>query len=410
MRTPSKTSFARRSIGIYARLLGDAQGSLRKFASLAFVGGVSVVALVSAPHAAPDSWIQKLGSASGNEAAPHAGLPSAIAESAQYLPANAGPVVPDKDLSSAEPFHYNGKAIDRSRAVECLAAAAWYEAGDDPVGQRAVIQTVINRVNHPSFPNSVCAVVFEGSQLPTGCQFTFTCDGSLKRRQPSFAAWKRASLLSEQALNGAVDDSVGTATHYHASYVAPWWSRKLERLASVGPHIFYRWAGDRGAYRQQGHLSAERDYKTLVAESLERSNRAELVATHPEDRLSNGVRPAMPGTVAEPATVPSGRAIFMPVKEGEASGRWALAAMKSCKGRTDCQVLGYDEGEDIRRNQARAAPERDRPVFLFIRDAASAMTVALWDCQRIKRPNESECLPIDKRALTKLMRDRPRLD
>ena len=68
---------------------------------------------------------------------------------------------------------------DRLRALECLTAAVYYEAGSEPVeGQRAVAQVVLNRVRHPAYPNSVCGVVFEGAERTTGCQFTFTCADS----------------------------------------------------------------------------------------------------------------------------------------------------------------------------------------------------------------------------------------
>jgi hypothetical protein len=89
------------------------------------------------------------------------------------------------------PLQFLGPTGDRDRAIDCLAVAAWYEAGNDFDGQRSVIQVVLNRVAHPGFPKSVCGVVFQGSQRATGCQFTFTCDGSMARRHPSPAAMAR---------------------------------------------------------------------------------------------------------------------------------------------------------------------------------------------------------------------------
>jgi spore germination cell wall hydrolase CwlJ-like protein len=131
----------------------------------------------------------------------------------------------------------------RSRALECLTSAIYYEAGQESAnGQRAVAQVVLNRVRHPAFPASVCGVVYEGSTRPTGCQFTFTCDGSLFR-QPSTEAWNRARAVAAAALNGYVYKPVGTATHYHANYVVPYWASTLTKNAVVGAHIFYRWAG-----------------------------------------------------------------------------------------------------------------------------------------------------------------------
>ena len=135
---------------------------------------------------------------------------------------------------------------DRMRSVECLTAAVYYEAGSEPPdGQRAVAQVVLNRVRHPAYPNSVCAVVFEGSERATGCQFTFTCDGAM-RRVPSAAGWARARKVAEAALGGKVYAPVGYATHYHTNWVVPYWSGSLVKVANVGTHIFYRWSGGWG--------------------------------------------------------------------------------------------------------------------------------------------------------------------
>ena len=137
-------------------------------------------------------------------------------------------------------------AVSRTRALECLTSAVYYEAGQESTeGQRAVAQVVLNRVRHPAFPASVCGVVYEGSTRPTGCQFTFTCDGSLIR-SPDAAGWNRARKIAEAALAGSVYKPVGTATHYHADYVMPYWAPTLAKNAIVGAHIFYRWAGGWG--------------------------------------------------------------------------------------------------------------------------------------------------------------------
>lgn len=148
---------------------------------------------------------------------------------------------------AAKPFSLEkANTAARSRALECLTSAVYYEAGQESAdGQRAVAQVVLNRVRHPAFPASVCGVVYEGSTRPTGCQFTFTCDGSLLR-QPDASGWQRARQVAEAALAGFVYKPVGTATHYHADYVVPYWAPTLSKNAIVGSHIFYRWAGGWG--------------------------------------------------------------------------------------------------------------------------------------------------------------------
>ena len=135
---------------------------------------------------------------------------------------------------------------DRARALGCLTMAVYYEAASESdEGEAAVAQVVLNRVRHPLFPKTVCGVVFQGSDLPTGCQFTFTCDGSLARR-PSAAGWKRASDIAQKALDGYVMKAVGEATHYHTMWVVPYWQPTLVKLTQIGAHIFYRWSGEAG--------------------------------------------------------------------------------------------------------------------------------------------------------------------
>lgn len=135
---------------------------------------------------------------------------------------------------------------DEARALDCLTAAVYYEAAvEGPDGQRAVAQVVLNRLRHPAYPSTVCGVVFQGSERSTGCQFTFTCDGSLARA-PVPALWERARAIAWAALSGQVFAPVGWSTHYHTDWVVPYWASSLAKAAKVGTHIFYRWTGGWG--------------------------------------------------------------------------------------------------------------------------------------------------------------------
>jgi spore germination cell wall hydrolase CwlJ-like protein len=148
---------------------------------------------------------------------------------------------------AARPFKLKtGGMLDEARAIDCMTAAIYYEAAWESLdGQRAVAQVVLNRMRHPAFPKTVCGVVFQGSNRTTGCQFSFTCDGSMNR-VPQEAAWLRARGVASTALNGFVMKKVGTATHYHANYVAAYWSPSLVKVGTIGAHIFYRWTGGSG--------------------------------------------------------------------------------------------------------------------------------------------------------------------
>ena len=192
----------------------------------------------------------------------------------------------------------------RARALECLTSAVYYEAANEPTdGQRAVAQVVLNRVRHPAFPSTVCGVVYQGSTRATGCQFTFTCDGSL-RRQPMAAKWSRARQVAEAALNGSVFAPAGLATHYHANYVVPYWASSLAKNAVIGAHLFYRWAGSWGrppAFTQR-YARQEPSSEALKATALAayESRPARIEAAEVAAEVAE-----IPG--AEPLKAPSGR-------------------------------------------------------------------------------------------------------
>lgn len=167
---------------------------------------------------------------------------------------NAATPVVSGYLRVAQPFVFKPTtAEDRRRALRCLTQGIYYEAALEPThGQEAVAQVILNRVRDLNYANSICGVVYEGAERTTGCQFSFTCDGALSR-PPVEWAWNRARLVAERALAGHVAASVGTATHYHADYVHPWWAPSLNKLTQIGAHIFYRWKGVYGeptAFRQ----------------------------------------------------------------------------------------------------------------------------------------------------------------
>lgn len=160
---------------------------------------------------------------------------------------NAANPISTSPNPAARPFHLATEGLlDEARAADCLTAAVYYEAAYESLdGQRAVAQVVLNRLRHPAYPKTICGVVFQGSERTTGCQFTFTCDGSLSRT-PNAEVWERARKVALAALNGYVMKKVGNATHYHAVYVAPYWSPNLVKVAGIGAHVFYRWTGGWG--------------------------------------------------------------------------------------------------------------------------------------------------------------------
>lgn len=165
------------------------------------------------------------------------------------LASDAGRAQPGTDGAdgpAARPIALAGSPIDKARALQCMTMAIYYEAAtESDAGQRAVAQVVLNRVAHPAYPNTVCGVVFQGSERSTGCQFSFTCDGSLARA-PARKFWDRAQRVAMAALAGAVYRPVGLATHYHTVQIHPYWADSLNNITTIGAHTFYRWRGAAG--------------------------------------------------------------------------------------------------------------------------------------------------------------------
>ena len=308
------------------------------------------------------------------------------------------------ELATARGFRFVGDPTAHSRALDCLAAASWYEAGDDLVGERAVAQVVLNRARHPAFPASICGVVFQGSERSTGCQFTFTCDGALAKL-PSHAAWVRARKVADAALNGFVDRSVGTATHYHADYVVPYWRSSLAKIAQVGVHLFYRWPGYWGSPAVLGRRAAI-DEPVIPALGL-------LSPAH----LVVGVTPAPVGlTPAATAIAPVRPPIsldgvrekslrgavvrgqsgsdqyFIQVDPAAFPGNYATAAVAICKGKPNCVVLAWRDPAKMASALPLSAEQRQALTFAFVHDEAHGDR-SLWNCAQTQRPNKAQCLP-----------------
>jgi spore germination cell wall hydrolase CwlJ-like protein len=243
----------------------------RESVAAGILGAIGLLVLAGNSSASP--LLPRFATQAEPAAAPYKPLPTEIRNLAPQtaLVVNAQIPLANGPNPAAEPFTLGKAPADtRTRALECLTSAIYYEAAQEPTdGQRAVAQVVLNRVRHPAFPNSVCGVVYEGSTRATGCQFTFTCDGSMAYR-PVPALWNRARQVAEAALKGFVFAPVGYATHYHANYVVPYWASSLVKADVRGAHIFYRWQGGWGrpAAFTDRWTALEGDPKTLRLAAL----------------------------------------------------------------------------------------------------------------------------------------------
>jgi spore germination cell wall hydrolase CwlJ-like protein len=136
------------------------------------------------------------------------------------------------------------KAAFSESEQHCLTAGIYFEARGEPVkGQAAVSQVILNRVRNPSYPNSICGVVYQNKEWRNRCQFSFACDRITdKVNDPK--RWEIASYVARETTEGRIWlKEVGSSTHYHATYVQPKWASAMKKVGRIGLHIFYRTFG-----------------------------------------------------------------------------------------------------------------------------------------------------------------------
>ena len=116
-------------------------------------------------------------------------------------------------------------------AFLCMVLAVYFEARSEPEsGQRAVATVIINRTHHSAWPNDACAVVKQPAA------FSFYWDGKPETITDK-AAWETAQRAVREAWENPWENM--GATHYHATYVAPGWAKRMRRIDQIGNHIFY---------------------------------------------------------------------------------------------------------------------------------------------------------------------------
>lgn len=149
-----------------------------------------------------------------------------------------------KDVTAARRFDPNYLAsLPTARGDKhfaCLAEALYFEArGETLEGQFGVAEVILNRVDSARYPDTVCAVVNQGTGKRYACQFTYTCDGRAENiTEP--AAYDRVAKVARIALDGAPRDLTDGALYYHTKAVRPRWSRTFHRTTTIGVHHFYR--------------------------------------------------------------------------------------------------------------------------------------------------------------------------
>jgi len=362
-------------------------------------GALNAILVLGVVCAAAMLWVLFGQSGSGHVAAPPASqlplqtlpaiepveLQSIAPDEARAI--NAAVPFSTRPNPPARPFHLVGSPEDKARAVDCLAAAAWYEAGNDFVGEEAVAQVVLNRVRHPAFPKTICEVVFQGSTRSTGCQFTFTCDGALARK-PSADAWERARAIATRAVEGQVFNPVGYSTHYHTDWVVPNWSSSLEKVVAVHTHLFFRWVGpwgtpaafDRHALEVEPIIPALATISTAHAAA---DPLATVVAVEPPPVLDT-----LPHPIAgDPNT-------FLITVDPAAAGDYATMAALACGDRQKCRLLAWTDKVLTPASLPLKSEQIGALAFTFNRDRARGADRAQWNCAVTKRADPGQCLAL----------------
>jgi N-acetylmuramoyl-L-alanine amidase len=127
---------------------------------------------------------------------------------------------------------YNATPLS-GRENECLAGAIYFESKGEPLqGQLAVAEVILNRAKSGRFPSSVCGVILQPGQ------FSFVRGGGFPPIARNSQGWREAVAITHVARNDEWDSGVGKALFFHARRVSPGW--KLQRIAAVGNHVFYR--------------------------------------------------------------------------------------------------------------------------------------------------------------------------
>jgi spore germination cell wall hydrolase CwlJ-like protein len=136
--------------------------------------------------------------------------------------------------------------------LACMATAIYFEARGEPmVGQVAVAQVIMSRVYDERYPDTICDVVKQGyyyswdKTIPIRdkCQFSFWCDGKPENIKDE-DAYFWATEVAQAVMVGTLYDTTQGATHYHAYYVQPSWSKKFTQTVRINDHIFYRWENE----------------------------------------------------------------------------------------------------------------------------------------------------------------------
>jgi spore germination cell wall hydrolase CwlJ-like protein len=114
----------------------------------------------------------------------------------------------------------------------------WEAKGKSTTDMEAVASVVMNRLGHEGFPDTVCAVVKQGSET-RNCQFSWWCDGRSDQVEEE-SQYTIAKEIARKALNKQLNDRTHGAMYFHDRNVKPAWARKYIKTTETSMFLFYK--------------------------------------------------------------------------------------------------------------------------------------------------------------------------
>lgn len=157
------------------------------------------------------------------------------AEKGADIPVPKSEAITTSEVQAVDP----AGAAPLDDAITCLARSIYWEAkGKSSVDMEAVASVVMNRLGHEGFPDTVCAVVKQGSESKS-CQFSWWCDGRADNVQEE-NEYEVAKEIARKALNKQLNDRTNGAMYFHDRSVKPDWARKYVKTTETKKFLFYK--------------------------------------------------------------------------------------------------------------------------------------------------------------------------
>ena len=139
------------------------------------------------------------------------------------------PQTGEVDSTTLSYLGLSNSSSQNSSDLYLLAKCVYAEArGESYVGKVAVASVILNRVEHPDFPNTIAGVIYQP------WAFTAVYDGQIKL-EPDNDCYSAA----QDALNGW-DPTYGSIYYYNPRTATSQWIFSRETVVTIGNHVFAR--------------------------------------------------------------------------------------------------------------------------------------------------------------------------